>query len=131
VSVRSSRDAYEVLKQVYNEGSLDHHEEFIILLLNRPLELLGWAKIGVGGITHTMADVRIIFQTALKANAVAIVLSHNHPSGQLELSGQDEIMTARVMKAGNYLDIQVQDHLIITSEGYYSMNDEQGMPMVM
>lgn len=121
--VLSSRDGYEALRPLYNEF-IHHREAFNILLLGAGHTVLGFALISMGGITSTVVDVRIIFQLALKANASAIILSHNHPSGSLRPSDQDRAITQKVMEAGKILDIKVLDHIIVTDESYFSFADD-------
>ncbi len=88
---------------------------------------MGYCQISAGGLTGTMADVRMIMQTALKSNSCSIILSHCHPSGNLEPSEADKDLTKKIQEAGKVLDIAVLDHLIITSESYYSFTDEGKM----
>jgi DNA repair protein RadC len=78
----------------------------------------------IGGIFATIADVRIIFATALKCVATGLILAHNHPSGSLQPSKADRELTKKIKEVGKFLDIQLLDHLIITPEGYYSFADE-------
>ena len=108
----------------WDEGKIEYVEQFAILLLNRANEVLGVYKVSSGGITDTVADPKQIFTAALKANACSLVLSHNHPSGNLKPSKQDEELTRKIKEAGSYLDIKVLDHIIVTSETYYSFADE-------
>ena len=75
-------------------------------------------------LSHTIVDPRIIFKKALEVKATSIVLCHNHPSGNLKPSRQDEALTAKLKEAGTLLDINVVDHLIVSDEGYYSFADE-------
>lgn len=86
--------------------------------------MLGIYEVSSGGITGTVADPKLIFVAALKASACGIIISHNHPSGNLKPSRPDEDLTAKIKQAGKFLDIQVLDHVIVTSEGYYSFADE-------
>ncbi|MBD0333245.1 MAG: JAB domain-containing protein, partial [Chitinophagaceae bacterium] len=81
-------------------------------------------NVSSGGITGTVADPRLIYTAALKVNAVSLILCHNHPSGSLKPSRADEELTQKIKSAGAFLDIKVLDHLIISSEGYYSFADE-------
>jgi DNA repair protein RadC len=81
-------------------------------------------NVSSGGITGTVADPRLIYTAALKVNAVSLILSHNHPSGALKPSRQDEELTQKIKSAGAFLDIKVLDHVILSSEGYYSFADE-------
>lgn len=93
-------------------------------LLNRAQRVLGIYELSTGGVTGTVADPKLVFIAALKANACNIILSHNHPSGNLKPSSADEQLTKKIATAGMYMDIKVADHVIITSEGYYSFADE-------
>lgn len=123
-TVTTSRDGYDVLKLAWNENKIEFVEEFKILFLNRANKVLGICDISSGGITGTVADPRLIFIAALKANCCAIIISHNHPSGNLHPSRQDEELTQKIKQAGQFLEIKLLDHLIITSEGYYSFSDQ-------
>jgi DNA repair protein RadC len=122
--VSSSDKCYQLLLQTWDENKIDFVEQFKVLLLNRCNRVLGIYELSTGGITGTVADVRLIMTAALKANAVSIILSHNHPSGNLKPSRADEELTKKIKTAGFYLDIKVLDHVIVTSEGYYSFADE-------
>lgn len=122
--VNNTGKCYQLLLQTWDENKIDFVEQFKVLLLNRCNRVLGLYELSSGGITGTVADVRLVMMAALKANAVAIILSHNHPSGNLKPSRDDEELTRKIKTAGMYLDIQVLDHIIVTSEGYYSFADE-------
>ncbi len=121
--VAGSRDVYDVLSRIWSP-KIDHVEEFLILCLNRANRVLGWAKVSQGGLSGTVADPKIIFQIALKSNACSIIIAHNHPSGNLTPSEADIQLTRKLKEAGLMLDLPVLDHLIISSEGYYSFADE-------
>jgi DNA repair protein RadC len=122
--IASSSDAYDILKDLWDEGKMDLVEQFKVLFLNRANRVLCLFNVSSGGITGTVADPRIIYTAALKVNAVSLVLSHNHPSGSLKPSRQDEELTQKIKSAGSFLDIKVLDHVILSSEGYYSFADE-------
>ena len=122
--IGSCKDAYRILMQSWDQNKLEFIEEFKILLLNQGSRVLGIYDVSKGGITGTFADVRIVFAAALKANAVGIILAHNHPSGQLIPSIADKQLTERIRQAGQIMDIAVLDHLIVTSEGFCSFVDE-------
>ena len=124
--VGNSKDVYEQFLKIWSED-IDHRESFYILLLNRANRVLGYAIISQGGMTGTIADPKIIFQVALKTCACGIILAHNHPSGNIEPSAADIALTYQIKSAGEFLDISVLDHLIITSYGYYSFCDEGRM----
>lgn len=122
--ITTSASAYTVLKDLFPRETIEHHEQFIILLLDRANQVLGWSKISEGGINGTVVDVRIIFQIALAAHASSIILAHNHPSGNCKPSEQDKAITRKINKAGELLEIAVLDHLILVSESeYYSFSD--------
>jgi DNA repair protein RadC len=118
----TSNEAYEIFKKIY--PNLEHREYFYMLCLNRNNKVLGYSLISMGGLSSTVVDVRIIMQTALKANASSIILSHNHPSGNLTPSSADRDINNKIKEAGRFLDIPVLDHLILTPETFLSFADE-------
>ncbi|MXV17732.1 JAB domain-containing protein [Hufsiella ginkgonis] len=122
--VAQSRDIYEILKAHWENSLIDLQEVFKVLLLNRANRVLGIYNASSGGMSGTIADPKLIFAVALKAGASSIVLAHNHPSGNLKPSKADIQYTNRLVSAGALLDIAVLDHLILTSEGYFSFADE-------
>jgi DNA repair protein RadC len=92
--------------------------------MNRSNAVLGIMSVSKGGISGTITDIRIIFQGALKSNASGIIISHNHPSGNTDPSESDRRITQKIKEAGNIMDIQLLDHIIILPvEGYYSFAD--------
>jgi len=119
----SSKDTADILRSIWSDR-LEHVEEFVIICLNRANRMLGWAKVSSGGLSGTVADPKVIFQIALKSNASSIILAHNHPSGNIQPSETDIRLTRKNKEAGLILDLQVLDHIILTSEGYYSFADE-------
>lgn len=94
------------------------------MLLNKANRVIGISEISKGGMSGTVVDLKLVFAIALKACATAIVLVHNHPSGGLRPSSADLTITKRIKECGNLLEIDVFDHLIVTSDGYLSMMDE-------
>jgi DNA repair protein RadC len=122
--IRCSKDSCNVLRSVWDQNKIEIHEEFKVLLLNRGNKVIGLYEVSSGGITGTVADPRLILATAIKSLAVSIILSHNHPSGNLKPSLADEEITNKIKEAAKYHDIKVLDHIIITTEGYYSFADE-------
>lgn len=119
----NSKDAEAHFRSVWS-NKMQYVEETYVLLLNRANKPLGFSKISIGGTTGTVVDVKVVFQTALKANANSIILCHNHPSGNLKPSEADIKITKAIKEAGKLMDIPLADHLIITHEGYYSFADE-------
>ena len=122
--ILDSYTAYKVLKENFSDDTMDYKETFKVLYLNQNCQVLGCSTISEGGITNTLADVRMILQGALLTNAVAMILAHNHPSGSIRPSRQDDELTRKVVDAARLLDIKVADHIILTSEDFYSYNDE-------
>lgn len=123
VQIRSASDSERVLRQMYDADTLEYLEACIVIYLNRANKTIGWMKVSQGGITGTVVDARIIIATALKVGACGIIISHNHPSGNLEPSSADDKLTMRLNDGCNLLDIKLLDHLIITAEGYYSYSE--------
>ena len=121
--ITSSNDAYQILKTIWSK-QIDTREEMIILLLDRSNSVLGYHVLSMGGITGTVADIRLLFSVALNSLATSVIMSHNHPSGNLNPSQQDKDLTRKVQDAGKLMDIQLLDHVIITRESYYSFADE-------
>lgn len=122
--VTDSKCAEEYFRRYWDKDTIDHVEQFMVLFLNRANKIIGWSRVSIGGSNGTVADPKVIFQIALKTNASSIILAHNHPSGNLNHSENDLSLTRKLVNAGNHLDISVLDHLIITSEGYYSFADD-------
>jgi DNA repair protein RadC len=123
VIVTEAVTAYEVFKQTWDKNKIDLVEEFKVLLLRQNNSCIGVAHIATGGMSSVIADPRIIFATALKANAAAIILAHNHPSGNTKPSQQDMDLTDKLVEGGKLLDLKVLDHIILTSKGYLSMGN--------
>lgn len=121
--VVSSKDAEVQFRAIWSD-KMQYLEEVYILLLNRANKVLGFTKVSSGGTSATVVDTKIIFQSALKANASSIIMGHNHPSGNLQPSEQDIKLTKGLKDAGKTMEIPLLDHLIITQEGYYSFADE-------
>jgi DNA repair protein RadC len=122
--ITCSRDAYKIFMENWNPEIIEFVEEFKILLMNRSNSVLGILEISKGGISGTVTDVRVIFQAAIKGNASGIICAHNHLSSNINPSESDNKITQKIKEAGNLLDIQLLDHLIISTEGdYYSFAD--------
>ena len=119
--ITCSRDIFEHLHPQFADLN---HEEFWILLLNRGNFVASKQLISKGGQAGTIADPKIIFKTALENNAAAIILAHNHPSGNLKPSQADINLTRKLRDGANILDLVVLDHVIFTDKGYFSFADE-------
>ncbi|MBX9886690.1 MAG: JAB domain-containing protein [Flavobacteriaceae bacterium] len=124
MKITSSRDAYNIFKRVFNADTFDWCEEVLILCLNNSNKVIGFHKVSSGGMTGTIVDVRMIFTTALNCLATSLIIAHNHPSGTLQPSEADKMITKKIKEAGEFLDIKLLDHLIITDESFFSFIDE-------
>lgn len=118
--IKSSGDIAEYLK-----ARLAHktQEVFGILFLNRGNRIIDFELISEGGITGTVVDIRIVMKKALIHDAVSIVLCHNHPSGNLQPSKSDELITLKIKEAAAMFDIHLLDHIIVSMDGHYSFAD--------
>jgi DNA repair protein RadC len=124
--ITCSDDAYLHLMKFYNKNTIALQEQFVVLYLNRANCVLGGNQCFTGGITGTIADIRIILGIALKACSCNLIISHNHPSGSLKPSASDKELTAKLKEAARYMEINVVDHIIVSpTEGdYFSFADE-------
>lgn len=122
--ITCSKDAATVLTQSWDPSKIELIEQFKVLFTNRAHAVLGILELSSGGMTATIADPRLIFVAALKAGASGIILAHNHPSGNKTPSQADIELTRKIKEGGKLLEIQLLDHLILTTEGYYSFADE-------
>ena len=121
------RPKLETATKIYNEmhpqmQDLDV-EEFWVLLFNQNYRLIKKVRISHGGISETSVDVRIIIKEAVLANATILAVCHNHPSGSLTPSRQDEELTKTILRACNLMRISFMDHVIITDGHYYSFHE--------
>jgi DNA repair protein RadC len=121
MSVRSSAEIAVYIQSLLHGMT---NEAFGVVFLNQANKIMHYEVISVGGITGTVADPRIIFRKALAEDAVAIILFHNHPSGNVRPSRQDEELTSKIVQAAKLFDIRILDHLIVSDNGYFSFADE-------
>jgi DNA repair protein RadC len=119
--VKSSKDCYELLRLTWDENKIEFVEQFKVVLMNKAQRVLGIYELSTGGVAGTVADPKLVFIAALKANACNIILTHNHPSGNLKPSWADEELTRKIATVGMHLNIKVSDHIIVASEGYYKL----------
>lgn len=127
VQVKGSSTVYEAIR-----GELQrlNHEEFWIVMLSRANKILDMIKISSGGASATVVDPKILYKKVLEFGDIVsgLILVHNHPSGNLRPSVDDDNLTKRLVDGGRILDIKVHDHLIITPTAYYSYCDNGRMP---
>jgi DNA repair protein RadC len=120
-AIKTSHDSFQLLKP-YFLGL--RQEEFYVILLNKALKPMKIERISIGKTDATLVDIKIIAKLALNYLANTIVVSHNHPSGNLKPSIADNQLTEKVKLALDLLDIQLLDHIIMAEDNYYSYADE-------
>ena len=118
--IKGAKDVADYLKA---DLQYLQQEVFVVLFLNKGNRILHHEIVSRGGFSGTVVDVRVILKTALEHNALHIVLCHNHPSGNLKPSVADTGITQRIREAAKYFDILVLDHIIVSTEGYFSFAD--------
>lgn len=123
--ITTSADAATYLRKGFDKNTMAMQEQFVVLYLNQANKVLGIYRAATGGLTSTVADIRILLSVALKLLAPAFIVGHNHPSGNLTPSKQDEALTQKLKQAATLIDIKLLDHLILSPDkGYYSFVDE-------
>ena len=115
--------AFQVYRHLgeYKECNREH---FIVMTLNGASRIINTRVISIGTINQSLVHPREVFRDAILDNAVGIIIAHNHPSGQLEASHEDKMVTKRLKEAGKLIGIELLDHVIITTDGYLSMREE-------
>lgn len=119
--ITSSSAVFNIMQPLI--GELEH-EEFWVIYLNNSNKVLYKEQLSKGGLTGTLVDVRLVYKKAIEIYATALILCHNHPSGKLQASNADKLITSKLKQAGETLDIKVLDHIIITENAYFSFADE-------
>ena len=119
--IRNSKDIANYFKA---QLQYKNHEVFVAIFLNQASKILHSEVLSEGGITGTVVDPRVLLRKALEYNAVNIILCHNHPSGNLKPSQADKDLTYKISEAAKFFDIDVNDHIIVSNEGYYSFADD-------
>ncbi|WP_072532256.1 DNA repair protein RadC [Bacteroides ilei] len=120
-SVRCSKDIYMLFYPLMCDLPV---EECWILLLNQSSKVIDRLKVSIGGLASTQVDIRCILREALLKRAVSVILCHNHPSGNVSPSRDDDRLTEALRRAGEVMNIRLLDHIIITDGTYYSYSDE-------
>lgn len=126
VQVKQSADVFEVLKKMYDSDTIEYNESVIVIFFDGANKTIGWTKHSSGGQCQTIVEIRTILAEALICGAVSIALSHNHPSGQLISSPEDDKITYKLYEACKIMNIRFLDHIIVAGDmsGYYSYSDE-------
>lgn len=122
--VFGSKESADFFRESFEEGEIEFQEYFKVMYLSKANKVLGIHTISMGGTDSTITDMKILFSGALLAKASSIIVCHNHPSGNLRPSFQDDSLTKRIAECSKILDIKLLDHVIISTDGYYSYQDE-------
>jgi DNA repair protein RadC len=120
IQINNDQDAYELVKE---EMVNSDREIFLSILLTVRNELIGVETVSIGSVTASIITPREVFKSAILANAVSVILCHNHPSGELTPSREDISVTKKLIETGELLGIKVLDHLIVTHKGFKSLMD--------
>lgn len=129
-AIRNSKDSAIIFRESFEPGEIEMQEYFKVLYLNNRNKILGIHTVSMGGCEATIVDMKILFSGALLAKAAAIIVCHNHPSGELRPSIQDDKLTHKIREGCNLLDIKLLDHIILTASDFYSYNDESRLNYV-
>lgn len=116
-------DIYNYAKKFYFDD-IDIYESVFVILLNQAHNTIGYAKISQGGVSSCLVDKKIVAKYAIESLASAVVLVHNHPSGNTRPSKEDDNLTGAIKQALGLFDIELLDHVIISSSAYYSYSNE-------
>jgi DNA repair protein RadC len=120
IKINNESAVYELVK---DELAGSDREMLLSIMLTVKNDLIGVETVSIGSVTASRTTPRDVFKSAILANAVAIILCHNHPSGDLSPSKEDIKITKQLIAAGKFLGIKVLDHLIVSNQGYKSLRD--------
>jgi DNA repair protein RadC len=120
--ITNSETAYDYIRQFY-QHDIQIYESSFVLLLNRANDTIGYAKISQGGVAGTVIDIKIVLKYVIDSLASGFIIAHNHPSGNLNSSVQDDDLTRRLKEVCDYVDCKLLDHIILTDTSYYSYAD--------
>lgn len=123
--LRSSDQAYQLLiRECYDPETIEYRESIKLIFLNTKKRVLGIMNLTDGGIASAIADIRVIMQAAILSCSCGIIISHNHPSKNVKPSREDDSLTYKLKKACEVMEIELCDHIIVTTDNYYSYSDE-------
>lgn len=126
-TVRSSEDSERILREFIDSKRIDYKEFFWVLLLSNAHQVIGISEIGIGNTNGVSVNVKEIYHLALLSNASSIIVAHNHPSGKLTPSKADKSLTDKLKRGLELLDINLLDHLILSSESFTSFSNDNWM----
>lgn len=122
--INSSKKAVDYFRQIWNVDTYEYREEMKVIFLNRDLRVIGYYNLSIGGICGAICDIKLIVAIAIKCMACNVIVAHNHPSGSLTRSDNDNKTTMEIKQALGYFKIDLQDHLILTADAHYSYADD-------
>lgn len=121
--VDSSEAAYKVILQFYDKDTINLYESLLVFFVNSSLNITSYMRHSQGGMTETTVDPRLIIATALKCGAMGIILTHNHPGGNIKPSNSDDNFTQNIARGCRYMNLMLLDHLIVSEDSYFSYTD--------
>ena len=119
--ITGSKDIFNLFRPILSDSP---YEEFWVVFLNRNNKIISKHSVGTGGISGVIVDPKRVFKLALENMASSIIICHNHPSGNLKYSKQDLAITDKIKSGGEFLEIQLLDHVIIGGPNYFSFADK-------
>jgi len=123
-SIVTHDDAYQLIISIWDKELINVQEQVMAFFLNGRNKLIGYRLISTGTSNKSLVDVKLLVSLALHTMASAVILAHNHPSGNMSSSKSDELVTEKVKNALELIDIKLLDHFIICEEGYYSFAEQ-------
>lgn len=121
---RHIRNTHEVVELMQDKIAMLTHEEFWVIYLNQACKILKISQIGKGGLSSTVVDIRLIIQECIVLEATHVIVCHNHPSGSVQPSSHDQLLTKQIRDAAKLLNIQLTDHIILHKNSYFSFAEE-------
>ena len=122
--ILSSNDAHLLIKKLWDNENIFLQEQFAALFFNQAKRMIGWKVLSTGTMTKCIVDIKLLASLALQCMCTDVIITHNHPSGNLNPSACDKTLTQTIKDALKLIDVTLIDHLIITNDGYYSFSDE-------
>ena len=122
--ISCSRDVADFFRMIFDSETLEIYESMFAVFLNRSNNTIGFFRVSQGGLSGTVIDIRLVLKTALESLAHSIIICHNHPSGNIQPSDADRQITSKLKQAAALMDIQILDHVVLTSDSYFSFSDE-------
>lgn len=126
-SICNSKDAHAAIKRSFDLNTIACQEQMIVMYLDHANHPKGILKLSKGGVSSTVADIRLILSVGLKCLASSFIIAHNHPSGNLDASEQDKRLTRQIFEAGKLVELLLIDHLIVGPNLSYSSFKDEGI----